>query len=415
MTHKLNEDPSYPPVKQKKRKQGSFENQVIQDEVKKLLKIGSIREVKYPDWSANTVVVPKKNGHELLSFLDAYSGYNQIKIDPLDEGKTSFITDKGTYCYKVIPFGLKNVGATYQRLVTKMFQEHLGKTMEVYIDDMLLSNPPLLAKPKDGEKLLVYLVVSEVAVSVVLVREDHGKQSLIYYVIQSLLDAETRYPHLEKPALALIMASRKLRPYFQCHPIFVVTAYPLRNILHKQELSGRLAKWAIELSEYDITYQPRTTIKSQVLADFVADFSQGIQLEAEKELRIFKDLIQYGILPEDKKKAQALRKKVARYCLNQGNLHRKIFDGPLARCLGPSQIEYVMREIHEGHCGNHAGRRSLEKGSKRHHQQQKARFDLKKLGHPPHQGQLRRAREYQPWEKRTLALLSFFNGLFNLC
>ncbi|XP_070005391.1 uncharacterized protein [Nicotiana sylvestris] len=83
------------------------------------------------------------------------------------------------------------------------------------------------------------------------------------------------------------MESRKLRPYFQCHPIAVVTAYPLHNILHKHELSGRLAKWDIELSEYEITYQPRTAIKSQVLADFVADFSQGMQLEAEKELQVF--------------------------------------------------------------------------------------------------------------------------------
>nr|XP_016470841.1 PREDICTED: uncharacterized protein LOC107793073 [Nicotiana tabacum] len=352
-----------------------------------------------------------------------------------------------------------------------------------------LSNPPLRAKPKSGEKLLVYLTVLEVAVSVVLVREDQ--------------DAETRYPHLEKLALALIMTSRKLRPYFQCHPISVVTAYPLRNILYKQELSSGLAKWAIELSEYDITYQPRTAIKSQVLADFVEDFSQGILLEAEKELQLFNrsnpgaglgivlvppagetirqaikchpitnneaeyedviiglelarqlgieqvmiksdsqlvvnqmqgtytarearmqqylekipreenaeidalanlvsaaevtnkensfvihlfhsvldqdknevnynnltwdwkneivNFLEYGILPEDKKKTQALCQKAARYCLNQGNLYRKMFGGPLAKCLGPSQMEYVMREIHEGHYGNHAGGRALVK------------------------------------------------------
>ncbi|XP_070019375.1 uncharacterized protein [Nicotiana sylvestris] len=71
--------------------------------------------------------------------------------------------------------------------------------------------------------------------------------------------------------------------------------------------------------------------------------------------------LQRGTVPDDKGKAYALCKKTARYCLHQGNLYRKMFSGPLARCLGPSQIEYVMREVHEGHCGNHAGGRSLVK------------------------------------------------------
>ncbi|XP_070022072.1 uncharacterized protein [Nicotiana sylvestris] len=69
--------------------------------------------------------------------------------------------------------------------------------------------------------------------------------------------------------------------------------------------------------------------------------------------------LQYCSVPDDKKKAHTLRKKAARYCLKQGNLYRKMFGGPLARCLGPSQMEYVMKKIHEGHCGNHAGGRSL--------------------------------------------------------
>ncbi|XP_019230417.1 PREDICTED: uncharacterized protein LOC109211339 [Nicotiana attenuata] len=79
-------------------------------------------------------------GHELLSFLDAYSGYNQILMEEEDQEKTTFITQQGTYCYRVMPFGLKNAGATYQRLVTKMFKDQLGKTMEVYIDDILVKS-----------------------------------------------------------------------------------------------------------------------------------------------------------------------------------------------------------------------------------------------------------------------------------
>nr|XP_016456464.1 PREDICTED: uncharacterized protein LOC107780436 [Nicotiana tabacum] len=92
-----------------------------------------------------------------------------------------------------------------------------------------------------------------------------------------------RYPHLEKLALALVVASRKLRPYFQCRPIKVVTTFPLRSILHKPELSGHLAKWAIEPSGHDITYQLQTIIKSQVLADFIANFSAEILPEVKQE------------------------------------------------------------------------------------------------------------------------------------
>ncbi|KAK0601176.1 hypothetical protein LWI29_021919 [Acer saccharum] len=76
-------------------------------------------------------------GHETLSFMDAYSGYNQIKMHKPDEEKTAFTTDQGLYCYTVMPFGLKNAGATYQRLVNKMFARQIGRNMEVYVDDML--------------------------------------------------------------------------------------------------------------------------------------------------------------------------------------------------------------------------------------------------------------------------------------
>ncbi|XP_019266993.1 PREDICTED: uncharacterized protein LOC109244366 [Nicotiana attenuata] len=77
-------------------------------------------------------------GHELLSFLDAYPGYNKIHMEEEDQEKTKLITHQGTYYYRVTPFGLKNTGATYQRLATKMFKDQLSKTMEVYIDDMIV-------------------------------------------------------------------------------------------------------------------------------------------------------------------------------------------------------------------------------------------------------------------------------------
>ena len=86
------------------------------------------------------LIVDATASHELLSFMDAFSSYNQISMDPDDQEKTSFVIRQGTYYYRVMPFRLKNAGATYQRLVNRMFQKQIGITMEVYIDDMLVKS-----------------------------------------------------------------------------------------------------------------------------------------------------------------------------------------------------------------------------------------------------------------------------------
>lgn len=115
-----------------------------------------------------------------------------------------------------------------------------------------LSKPPILAKPEFGEELFLYVSVSDSAVSGVLVRMDRSDDRPIFYVSKSFSGAESRYPMMEKLSLAVITSARKLKPYFQSHTIVVLTTQPLRAILHSPSQSGRLAKWAIELSEYDI-------------------------------------------------------------------------------------------------------------------------------------------------------------------
>ena len=168
-SHKLNIIPTTKPVRQKVRRFHPDHHQIIQMKVDNLLRAGFIREVKYPEWLANVVVVPKKGDkwqvcvdytdlneacpkdsfplaridqivdvaarHGILSFLDAFSGYHQIPMHRPNSEKTVFITSHGLYCYNMMSFDLKNVEATYQRLVTKIFRPLLGKTMEVYIDD----------------------------------------------------------------------------------------------------------------------------------------------------------------------------------------------------------------------------------------------------------------------------------------
>ena len=308
--------------------------------------------------------------------------------------KTSFLTPHGLYCYNVMPFGLKNVGATYQRLVTKMFRPLLGSTMEFYIDDMLvkskqrpnhathlqqafdllqeygmklnplkcafgvsagkflgfmvtqkgieanpaqhksilqspapsskkeiqqltgrlvalggfisrftdrtkpffttlrgasraewdeecdraliaikqyLTEPPILASPEAGDMLYLYLAASDIVVIATLFKEcGDAKLRPVFFVSKSLNDAETKYTHLKRATLALRTAAQKLRPYFQAHPVVVLTDLPLRGTIHKTDLSERMARWAMKLSEYGIQYKLRLAKKGQVLADFIA-------------------------------------------------------------------------------------------------------------------------------------------------
>ncbi|XP_052205170.1 uncharacterized protein LOC127809995 [Diospyros lotus] len=144
-----------------------------------------------------------------------------------------------------------------------------------------MGQAPLLSKPKDGKKLVIYLGVSEHALSAILVREEEGVQYPIYYVSKRLVDTETRYTLMEKLAYCLVTASRKLCPYFQAHQIDVLTKYPLKQILQKLDTSGHLLKWAIELAQFDLEYRPRTAIKGQALADFIAEFTGPAQVGEE--------------------------------------------------------------------------------------------------------------------------------------
>ena len=139
-----------------------------------------------------------------------------------------------------------------------------------------MAKPPLLASPETGETLFVYLAVSKVAISASLFKENSDRsQKPVFYVSKSLANAETGYSHLEQVTLALRIAAKKLRSYFQAHPIVVLTDLPLWSTLHKPEFFGRIARWAVELSEYDIQYKPRLSKKGQVLDDFKAEIPQS--------------------------------------------------------------------------------------------------------------------------------------------
>nr|GEU90864.1 reverse transcriptase domain-containing protein [Tanacetum cinerariifolium] len=376
--------------KAKERGQAPERNKTISEEVKKLVEADIMKEVHYHSWLSNPVMVKKhddswrmcvdfkdlnkactKDGYPLPEidwkveslcgyphkcFLDAYKGYHQIKMAEEDEEKTTFITSQRIFCYSKMPFGLKNVKATYQRLVDKAFQKQIGRNLEVYVDDLVIKsrtkkevirdaqetfktlrkinmklNPkkcafgmregtflgykvdadglrvssdkvkavidlpspkclkdvqklngkpaslnrflsksakkslpffktlkkctkksgfqwtpkaeeafkemkqsiaklPMLTVPKEKEELIIYLAAAKEAISAVLMTERDGKQVPIYFVSRALQGPEINYTPMEKLILALVSAR-----------------------------------------EHDIQYRPRTSVKGQILADFIVE------------------------------------------------------------------------------------------------------------------------------------------------
>ena len=131
-----------------------------------------------------------------------------------------------------------------------------------------------MSSPAADEVLYAYIVIAPHAVSLVLIREDSRLQRLVYYVSKSLHEVEIRYSPLEKVILAMVHASRKLPHYFQAHTVVVLTQLPLKSILRTADYTRRIALWNTILRAFDIKYMPRTSIKGQVLADLVVEFTE---------------------------------------------------------------------------------------------------------------------------------------------
>ncbi|KAL0539474.1 hypothetical protein IC582_023686 [Cucumis melo] len=428
--HHLAIKPGYRPIKQAQRRFRPELIPQIEVKVNKFIEVGFIREVKYPTWIANIFPIRKKNGqlrvcidfcdlnnacpkddfllpiteimvdattgHKALSFMDSSSGYNQIRTILSDEEMTAFKTPKGIYSYKVMPFGLKNAGATYQCAMQKVFDDMLHKYVECYVDDLVvkskrrqdhlkdlkvvfdrlqkyqlrmnplkcafgvtsrkflgfivrhrgieidqskidaiqkmprpkslhdlrslqgrlayirrfisnlagrchhfqklmrkgetfvwdeacqnafdsikkyLLNPPILGASVPGELLILYIAAQERSLGALLAQEkEKGKERALYYLSRTLVGAEVNYSPIEKMCLALFFAINKLRHYMQAFTVHLVAkADPIKHVLSRPIISGRLAKWAVILQQYDIVYISQKAIKGQALIDFFAD------------------------------------------------------------------------------------------------------------------------------------------------
>nr|GEX03761.1 reverse transcriptase domain-containing protein [Tanacetum cinerariifolium] len=295
--HRLNVREGCPPVRQKKRGQAPERTKAIQAEVKKLVEAGIMREVYYHDWLSNPVMVKKHDGswrmcvdftdlnkacpqdcyplpeidwkveslcgYPFKCFLDAYKGYHQIQMAAADEEKTAFHTGQGVYCYTKMPFGLKNAGATYQRLMDMAFENQMGRNIEVYVDDLVVKSHT------KGEMRKEYSLDA----------------SLLYkpYVTGS----GTKLLPDGKAGVITGLGSKK------ASKIFSGTSYrgnhrpAHKKVMSRPDAAGRLQKWSIMLGEHNIAYRPRTSINGQVLADFLNEIpsnaSQGASAAETQE------------------------------------------------------------------------------------------------------------------------------------
>jgi hypothetical protein len=145
----------------------------------------------------------------------------------------------------------------------------------------VLSTTPVLAAPEDQEPMLLYMVATNKVISIIMVVEckeevqEYGVQGPVYYVSEVLIASKQRYPHYQKLAYGVFLASCKLRHYFYDHKIKVVSKAPLKDIINNSDAIGQVAKWGIELASFEIDYKPRTAIKSQALAEFMADWKEA--------------------------------------------------------------------------------------------------------------------------------------------
>ncbi|KAL0362080.1 UNVERIFIED_CONTAM: Polyprotein P3 [Sesamum calycinum] len=182
-------------------------------------------------------------GHEALSFMDGSSRYNQIRMAPADEELTIFRTPKGIYCHKVMPFGLKNVGATYQRAIQKIFNDMLHKNVECYVDDLVVKSKK---------------------------RENH------FHDLRKVFECLRRYQLKMNPSKCAFGVTSGIGFIIRQR---VSKAKPLKYVMAKSVFSDRLARWYLQLQQFEITYVPKKAVKGQVLADFLADHPMPTEWE----------------------------------------------------------------------------------------------------------------------------------------
>nr|GEW65067.1 reverse transcriptase domain-containing protein [Tanacetum cinerariifolium] len=319
-------------------------------------------------------------------------GYHQIQLAEPDEEKTTFHTGQGVYCYTKMPFGLKNAGATYQRLMDKAFESQIGQNIEVYVDDLVVKSHTEDEMMRDIEETFRTLRKVNMKLNPKKCLFGLAEGIFLGYVVtpegiktcpnKTAVVLQLPSPRTIKEVQSLNGKLASLNRFLSKLAESLYRTYVAKedNMVKFLEIVKSLVSG---FTTFSISQVPRSKNKqadalSKIASTSFAHFSKQVLFEVLKDKSIKEkevatvmeeygptwmtpivDYLNEGTLPEDKKEASKLCLKARKYELMNGILYRRSFLTPWLRCVGPLQAEYVMREIHEGSCSMHAGPQSV--------------------------------------------------------
>eukprot|EP00253_Pinus_taeda_P005467 PITA_05467 len=375
-THHIYMEKDARPVRQPQRRLNPHLKEIVKAELQKLLDVNFIYPISDSKWVSPLVVVPKKNGkwricvdyrelnkatqkdhfplpfidqvldtlagNNFFSFLDGFSGYNQIQIAPEDQDKTTFTCPWGTFAYRA-------------------FKE-LKK---------LVSTARVLRGPNWNLPFQISSDASDTAIGAVLGQEEDKKPYAIYYISKNLSFAELNYTVTEKEFLAVIHAVNKFGHYITGYPVVLYTDHSaIKYLANKPVTNARIIRWLILLQEFDITIKDRPG-KENPVADFLSRIPKSIETAAVEDQFLdehlfsvavrtpwYADVANYlavGKLPKHltPQERKQIVQKSTRFSWIGGHLFHTGADMQIRRCIREDEIFDILKACHDGPCGGH--------------------------------------------------------------
>ncbi|XP_042410062.1 uncharacterized protein K02A2.6-like [Zingiber officinale] len=298
-------------------------------------------------------------GCERICMLDEYQGYHQVSLARDDQEKVSFITADDAYCYNVMPFGLKNAGATYQRLMNKVFWEQIGHNLEVYVDDILIKLLQAADLCADIEETCRMLRKYRVRLNPqkCLFGAKNGR-FLGYIVTEQGIEANSSKLAAQRFLGTFEINNTRLMLYAEAFDKLksnfgevVIQKIPRTENQDADELAKLASSITLIVIQEPI---------EQVSLVAHIDRMEGLAFSSDWRTTIV-EFLRSGAAPSDQAEAQLLRKRAGRFTLIGDQLYKKAFSRPLLKCVSSEDAEYILKEVHHGSCGGHPSGRSLAK------------------------------------------------------